>query len=80
MKTYKTHNPDTIVLDINEFANIDDEHNIKLELKDFRIGRSEWYYNIPEIHDVWARYKKLSLERIKENKIQSEENQLENKE
>ena len=41
---------------------------------------SEWYYNIPEIHDVWARYKKLSLERIKENKIQSEENQLENKE
>lgn len=66
IRTYKTHNPDTILLDTNVFCNIDDENNIKCELKPFKIGRSEWYYNIPEIHEIWDRYKKLAETRIKE--------------
>lgn len=66
MRAYKTHNPDTVFLDVNEFSNIDDEHNIKTELKQYAIGRSEWYYDIPEVHEIWGRYKKLAETRVKE--------------
>ena len=78
MAAYKTHNPDTILLDVNEFTNIDDEHNIKLELKHMAIGRSEWYYDCPEVHEIWDRYKHLAENRIKEQ-LQEEKVEIVNK-
>lgn len=66
MYCYNTHNPDTVLLDTNHFCNIDDEHNIKMELKPYKIGRSEWYYNIPEVHEIWERYKRLAENRVKD--------------
>lgn len=57
MNTYCTHNPDFVVIDVTEDGTLNDEKRLHKLLKDYNY-RLEWFYDRPEIHDIWNLYTK----------------------
>lgn len=57
---YYTHNPDYILLDKIQ-GDLKMEKFLHRILKPYQY-RTEWFYNVPEIYDIWNDYKQIILD------------------
>lgn len=60
LKDYYTHNPDYQLLDTLE-GNLKTETFLHKILKPYQ-HRTEWFYNVPEIYDIWNNYKQTIID------------------
>lgn len=55
LKSYRTHNPDFVVLDTVENGTLKDENTLHKLLEDYQYY-TEWFYDCPEVHKCWNQY------------------------
>ena len=60
LSDYYTHNPDYQLLDTSE-GNMKMEKFLHKILKPYQY-RTEWFYNVPEIYDIWNDYKQTIID------------------